>query len=298
MTDSRRTNQAAGADESLTLPAPGKINRFLRILGQRHDGYHRLQTQFQFIELADEIKFVLTKSPRIRRIDRHPFALPSEDLCLRAANLLRARLPQKTRAGVVITLRKRIPPGSGLGGGSSNAATTLIALNHLWRLRLRGAQLAELALQLGADVPFFIRGTAADASGIGEILRPCKPRERYLCLCIPAARVSTAAVFARFAARQTAARKAAQPSADSDRRQAEEYGNDLEAITAELYPPVAAALAAMRKLCRARMSGSGGAIYAEFDDRDAAEKVALQLPAHCNAQVTRARNRSALHRRR
>ena len=157
----------------MEFPAPAKINRFLRVLGRRADGYHQLETLFQFLEFADTLSFETLAQPRIRRIDRHDFELPEADLSICAAKLLQATVPEAAGRGVTITLRKVIPPGSGLGGGSSNAATTLLALNHLWQLGLTRRRLAALGLQLGADVPVFVHGRAARASGIGEVLAPC-----------------------------------------------------------------------------------------------------------------------------
>ncbi|MDD9821997.1 MAG: 4-(cytidine 5'-diphospho)-2-C-methyl-D-erythritol kinase, partial [Gammaproteobacteria bacterium] len=226
---------------ALQLPAPGKINRYLRVLGRREDGFHEIETQFQFIAWADRLTFEALDSPQIRRIDRHDFALPAEDLCVRAARLLQAECPAAAGRGAVITVRKTIPPGSGLGGGSSNAATTLLALNRLWQLGLPRDRLAELGLRLGADVPLFVRGRAALARGIGEKLTPQAPAEKYLCICIPAA-VSTAQVFAEFRPADCGNRDNS-GSGNGDRDPA---GNDLESAATRLYPAIGDALAQLR----------------------------------------------------
>jgi len=272
------TKRAAAQSAELhrDWPAPAKINLYLHVRGRRADGMHELETQFQFLEFADTLQFD-TSARGIRRIDRHDFALPDEDLSVRAAKLLQSA--GGGARGAAITLRKVIPPGSGLGGGSSNAATTLLALNHLWRLRLPRARLAELALQLGADVPVFVHGRAATAGGIGEALTPADAPERWLCLCLPPLAVSTARVFANYSPGRAAARAP--------------HGNDLEAVTARLHPEVAAALARMRRHAEARMSGSGAALYSLFDSRDAALRAVAQLP-DLAAVVTRSRNRHPL----
>ena len=272
----------------MELPAPAKINRFLRVIGRRADGYHQLETLFQFLEFADTLSFETLAQPRIRRIDRHDFELPEADLSICAAKLLQATVPEAAGCGVTITLRKVIPPGSGLGGGSSNAATTLLALNHLWQLGLTRRRLAALGLQLGADVPVFVHGRAALASGIGEVLAPCNPdpAERWLCVCLPPVTVSTARVFSH-----------PQLRPESQTRDPDETGNDLEPVTTLLYPEVAAALAHLRRYGDARLSGSGAAVYAEFDSRAQATRAAeaaAQLPGDFRGIVTRSVNRHPL----
>jgi len=315
---------------ALQLPAPGKINRYLRVLGRREDGFHEIETQFQFIAWADRLTFDALDSPQIRRIDRHDFALPAEDLCVRAARLLQAECPAAAGRGAVITARKTIPPGSGLGGGSSNAATTLLALNRLWQLGLSRARLAELGLRLGADVPLFVRGRAALARGIGEKLTPQAPPEKYLCICIPAA-VSTARVFAEFrpadcgnrdnsgsgdpavpgnrdnlSDRDPAGR--GDNSGNSGDRGDRDYsgdrgesdaaapaGNDLESAATRLYPAIGDALAQLRSRgMNAHLTGSGGAIFAEFNSRAEANRAAAALPNHLPIRVTPTLNRHPL----
>jgi len=305
------SGDGAGARRGLTLPAPGKINRYLRVLGPRADGFHAIETRFQFIEWADRLTFTVDDSALIRRIDRHDFALPAFDLCVRAARLLQAECPAAAGCGATITVRKTIPPGAGLGGGSSGAATTLLALNHLWRLGLSRARLAALGLKLGADVPLFVRGQAATARGIGEVLTPQSPPQDWLCICVPAV-VSTARVFAEFrgdgdrggdagdgGAGDIHPRHPRHPrvalSGGGDAGDGGTPGNDLEAVTARIYPAVADALARLRgRGLDARMSGSGGAVFAAFATRAAAERTATALPPAWRARVTRAVNRHPL----
>ncbi len=281
------SNNHPAAASVMELPAPAKINLFLRVVGQRADGYHELETLFQFLEFADTIRFEVSRQPRIRRIDQHDFALPEEDLIVRAAKLLQATCPEAAGRGATITLRKAIPPGSGLGGGSSNAATTLVALDHLWQLGMTRSRLAEIGLQLGADVPLFVHGRAALAGGIGERLEPCNPAERWLCVCLPSVRVSTARIFAHPQLKQLEQRR---PTG----RHPNQTGNDLEPITTSLHPEVAEALTQLRRHGDAQMSGSGGAVYAGFDSRDQAKHAAAQLPDGLHAFVTRSCNRHPL----
>ena len=271
---------------TLELPAPAKINRFLRVTGQRADGYHQLETLFQFLEFSDTLRFQVSEQPHIRRRDQHDFELPEDDLTVRAARLLQATVPEAAGRGVTITLHKAIPPGSGLGGGSSNAATTLLALNHLWQLGMSRSRLADLALQLGADVPVFVRGRAARATGIGEVLEPCDPAEQWLCVCLPPVNVSTARVFSHPQLQRNNPARPPDECADT--------GNDLEPVTALLYPQVAAALAHLRLHGEARLSGSGAAVYASFDSRKQAEHAATQLPNTLPGFVTRSRNHHPL----
>ena len=258
-------------------PAPAKINLYLHVRARRADGMHELETQFQFLEFADTLSFA-DNAHEIRRIDRHDFDLPHEDLIVRAAKLL--RIESGCARGADITLRKVIPPGSGLGGGSSNAATTLLALNQMWQLGWTRARLAKLALRLGADVPVFLHGRAAIARGVGEKFAPSSPPERWLCVYLPAARVSTARVFAHPRLRPCSEARAP-------------HGNDLEKIAALLHPEIATALIRLRRHANARMSGSGGALFADFDSRAEAERAAAQLP-EMRGIVTRSRNRHPL----
>lgn len=262
--------------------------------GRRADGYHQLETRFQFLEFADTLRFEALEQPRIRRIDRHDFELPEADLSICAARLLQATVPEAAGRGVTITLHKVIPPGSGLGGGSSNAATTLLALNHLWKLGMTRRRLAALGLQLGADVPVFVHGRAARAGGIGEVLEPCDPdpAERWLCVCLPPVNVSTARVFSHPQLRRIPRiRPPAMPAGGCD---PDKTGNDLEPVTALLYPEVAEALAHLRRYGDARLSGSGAAVYAEFDSRAQAAQAATRLPGDLHGFVTRSVNRHPL----
>jgi len=257
-------------------PAPAKLNLFLRILGRRDDGMHRIQTVFQFLDLHDDLHF----RPRgDGKIIRHPgdggddSIAPDEDLAVRAAILL-----QRTTAhpgGVDIRITKRIPVASGLGGGSSCAATTLMALNTMWRLGLGIGQLATIGLGLGADVPVFVHGHAAFAEGVGEVLHPLAPAEAHYAVLAPPCRVPTAKVYA--AARLTTTRR---PITIRDfQNGGDALGNDLQPVTCRLFPEVAAALAHLAKWGRARQSGSGGAVFVAARDAASARCIAQAAPA-------------------
>ena len=265
------------------FPSPAKINLFLRVLGRRDDGYHELHTHYQFLDFADSLSFSVTAEPTIRRIDQHRFALPELDLSLRAARLLQQRIRGRTKPGVTITLQKRIPPGSGLGGGSSNAATTLLALNRLWGVGLGNAELAALGLELGVDVPVFVRGVAAQARGRGEILTPQDAVECWVCLYLAAVEVATAEVFSKWI------QQISQTKSSTDFQV-----NDLEPICAALYPEVAALIRHLAKHGEARLSGSGGAVYASFADPAAAQRAVEDAPPNCRAVLTHSRNRHPL----
>jgi len=268
----------------LTLLSPAKINLFLHVTGRRADGYHELETLFQFLDFADTLHFEALDQPCISRIDLHDFALPDEDLSIQAARLLQAAYPQSADLGVTITVNKVIPPGAGLGGGSSNAATTLLALNHLWQLGLTRCKLAELGLQLGADVPIFVRGRSALARGIGEIFEPFDCVEQWFCVCLPTVCVSTEKVFSHPQLRRN------HPAIRPGDYESGRTSNDLETVTALIYPGIAEALAQLRHFGNVRMSGSGSALYIGFGSRDQAEHTAAQLPGHLNGFVTRSLN--------
>ena len=205
-------------------PSPAKINRFLHVTGRREDGYHRLQSLFQFLDHGDLLTFRPDTSGTIRREDRHRFQLPQDDLCVRAATWLRESA-ERPDLGVEIVLEKNIPPGSGLGAGSSNAATTLLALNRLWSLDLSDDRLLEIARRLGADVPVFLHGEAAWAEGAGDELSACAVDEPWLALLIPRAPVSTAEAF-----NDPALRRDHAPVTREDFTSGR-TGNDLEPVT-------------------------------------------------------------------
>jgi 4-diphosphocytidyl-2-C-methyl-D-erythritol kinase len=274
-------------------PAPAKINLFLHVVGRRPDGYHLLQTAFQFLDYGDELRFGVADDGRIIRTHELPGIPEDSDLTLRAARLL-----QKTtgeRRGAAVTLTKRLPAGGGLGGGSSDAATTLIALNDIWGTGLTVEELAVLGLKLGADVPVFIRGTAARAEGVGEVLTAIEPPESLYIVVVPPVQVSTAQVFAEFA-RQ---RQLTPPTSARTIRDLREdgSGNDLEPLVRRRFPPVERAFGLLAPYGQPHMTGSGGCVFAEIADAEQGERIVAGLPAGFTGFVARGMNRHPLLRR-
>ena len=253
-------------------PAPAKLNLFLHVVGRRADGYHLLQTVFRFIDRADYLHFAPRQDGQIVLTTPIPGVPPETDLTVRAANLL-----QQTTGcsqGASIALEKNLPMGGGLGGGSSDAATVLLALNHLWQTGLTRPELGKLGLQLGADVPVFVHGCNTFAEGVGEAFTDVDlPPEVYLVL-HPAVHVPTAAIFG-------------EPSLKRDtlvmNPQVWQHGvghNDLEAVACAKFPPVAEALAWLKECApQAMMTGSGACVFAGFPDESTAASVLAKRPA-------------------
>lgn len=269
-------------------PAPAKINLFLHVTGRRLDGYHQLQTIFQIVDLADEITLELDSSGEISRNNLLEGVAAETDLTVRAARLLQQNT--HTLLGVRIGIRKRIPMGAGLGGGSSDAASVLVALNEIWQTGLSQHELATLGLQLGADVPVFIFGRSAWGEGIGEELQSINLPESWLVIVFPMQSVRTGEIFAdRGLTRST-------PQTTIDRFLAgESTRNDLQAIVCARYPSVAKALSWLSMFASARMSGSGSSVFASFTSQQQAKKVALQCPQKWQAFVARGIAVSPLH---
>lgn len=269
-------------------PAPGKLNLFLHVLGRRDDGYHRLQTVFRLIEQGDRVGVAARGDREIRRHDPLPGVPADADLCVRAARLLQ----EATGAaqGADLALDKRLPIGGGLGGGSSDAATTLIVLNRLWGTGLSRERLMELALRLGADVPFFVYGECAVGEGIGERLRALElPAAWYLVL-VPPVALSTRAVFADNALTRNAKELKIPPFFSGM------GGNDLEPVALAQSPEIGAHLAWLRSRCaQARMTGSGACVFAEFATQAEARAVLGEVPGAMRGFVTRGLQRHPLY---
>jgi 4-diphosphocytidyl-2-C-methyl-D-erythritol kinase len=251
-------------------PAPAKLNLMLHITGRRADGYHELQTVFQFVDVCDELSFRLLDSGKIVRGDGPAGVAPADDLVVRAARAL--QVAGATPMGAEIRLKKILPIGAGLGGGSSDAATTLHALNRLWRLDLDNDALAEIGLRLGADVPVFVRGFAAFAEGIGERLQPVYPRQPWYLVITPDVHVSTAEIFSdRELTRDCPAIKICPPSmATRDPVLDTVRDNVCAPVVAKRYPQVGAALDMLGEYGEARMSGTGASVFAGFDTENEA----------------------------
>lgn len=277
----------AVAEPAAVWPAPAKLNLFLHIIGRRPDGYHLLQTVFQFIDLCDALSFEPRDDGGIIRIDPLPGIAPEQDITVRAARLLQAE--SGSSAGVAIRIAKQIPIGGGLGGGSSNAATTLWALNRLWGLGLEVDELARLGLALGADVPVFVRGRAAWAEGIGEQLTPLPLDEPWYLVVVPPVQVPTASIFAA-------------PDLTRDCElltiggflSGDQALNVCEPVVCSRYPEVADALGWLRRHVPATMSGTGSCVFARFDDPMAAGDLLSRLPTGWRGFVARGLNHSPL----
>jgi 4-diphosphocytidyl-2-C-methyl-D-erythritol kinase len=279
-------------------PAPAKLNLCLHVTGRRADGYHELQTIFQPIDLQDELAFEVTAAGVIERRDdarAKPGALaaiPSaEDLCVRAARALAelaAERLARTVPGAIIRIRKRIPMGGGLGGGSSDAATTLLALNALWGLGFDRATLAAVGVKLGADVPVFVHGLAAVGEGVGERLTPVSPPDRWFLVIHPGVSVPTATVF------QAPELTRNSPVLTIPALLASGGRNDCEPVVRERYPEVAEAIDWLARFAPARLTGTGSCIFASFDSAAAAERVAARVPDCWRAWVARSLSRSPL----
>ena len=281
-----RALESIPASASGPWPAPAKLNLMLHVTGQRADGYHELQTVFQFLTVCDWLFFDLHEQPGVQ-LAGQPAGIPaSEDLCVRAAALLQE--VTKHKAGVMIYNEKRLPVGGGLGGGSSDAATTLLVLNRLWGLGLPPDELARLGLSLGADVPVFIQGQAAWAEGVGEILTPVTPPEPWYLVVVPPVSVSTAAIFSDPGlTRDTPRTRIPDLLAGAGQ-------NDCEAVVRHRYPDVGAALDWLSAFSHARMTGTGGCVFAAFETEADAQAVAVQVPANWSGFVARGINRSPL----
>jgi len=276
-------------------PAPGKLNLFLHVVGRRDDGYHLLQTVFRLIERADRVGIGLRADGELRRVRADARIAAEDDLCLRAASLLRDHARSRAggdagRLGADIDLEKVLPIGGGLGGGSSDAATVLLVLNRLWGLKLRRDELMGLGAQLGADVPVFVFGESALGEGIGERLTALSLAPSWYLVLVPQVSVSTKEIFAAAALTRNTKPLKIPPFFSGQGR------NDLEAVVAARYPEVAAHLAWLRQRCpAARMTGSGACVFAEFTQEAEARAFQSQLPETMQGFVTRSLERHPLH---
>ena len=268
-----------GAGFDTRFPAPAKINRFLHITGRRADGYHELQTVFQFLGLADRLWFEPLAAGRFEMAAAA--AIDGEDnLCVRAARALAAAAG--VSFGVRIHLDKRIPVGGGLGGGSSDAAATLVALNHLFELELALPELVRLGLSLGADVPVFVAGRAAWAEGVGERLTPVAPDTGWVLLIDPGVSVATGPLFGARELTRDCPPETISPEIDSAR-----FGNVFEPVVRRRYPEVARALDWLAgQTERARLSGSGGCVFGIFPGEAAAARAQARQPEPWRSWVT------------
>jgi 4-diphosphocytidyl-2-C-methyl-D-erythritol kinase len=270
--------------------APAKLNLFLHVTGRRPDGYHLLQTVFQLLDHGDTLDFDVREDGVIRRTTEVPGVPEAGDLVVRAATLLAARFPGR-RLGADIAITKRLPVGGGLGGGSSDAATTLMALNRLWQTGLSREELMALGLQLGADVPFFIFGTNAFAEGVGEQLQAVATPETWYVVVEPGVMVPTATIFT--AADLTRDTK---PVIITDFLAAPVgFGeNDLQGVACKLFPPVSQAIEWLSQFGKSRMTGSGACVFCDVGDENTADSVLSKLPSQWKAWKARSLSRHPL----
>jgi len=267
-------------------PAPAKINLFLHITGQREDGYHELQTAFQFLDYCDNLQFEVTDEPEIKLLTPIKGVDNEDNLIVRAAKMLQQHAG--IERGVKIKLTKLLPMGGGLGGGSSNAATTLVALNQLWHCQFSTTELACLGLKLGADVPIFIHGTASWAEGVGEQLTPISPREPWYVVVVPDCHVATAEVFSANELTRDC------ESITISRFLSGEGRNVCEDVVRNRYQAVSEALDWLAQFGQARMTGTGACVFADFDSQQQAQQVVNSLPKKWQGFVAKSCNISPL----
>ncbi|WP_296231813.1 4-(cytidine 5'-diphospho)-2-C-methyl-D-erythritol kinase [Pseudomonas sp. UBA4617] len=274
---------------TLTLPAPAKLNLWLHIIGRRADGYHELETVFQFLDHGDELSFTV-RDDGVIRLHTEIEAVPHDsNLIVRAARMLQAQ--SGTTLGADIWLTKVLPMGGGIGGGSSDAATTLLALAHLWQLGWDEDRLAALGLSLGADVPVFVRGHAAFAQGVGEQLTPVDPSEPWYVVLVPQVSVSTAEIFSHPQLTRDSLPLKMRPVPEGNSR------NDCQPVVEQSYPEVRNALNSLGKFTEARLTGTGSCVFGAFPSKAEADKVLALLSATQTGFVAKGSNISMLHRK-
>ncbi|HSH54621.1 MAG TPA: 4-(cytidine 5'-diphospho)-2-C-methyl-D-erythritol kinase [Methylotenera sp.] len=276
--------------------APAKINLFLHITGQRADGYHLLQTVFRLLDFYDTIYLKPTTGKAIKRVNQVANVPEAQDLCVRAATLLQQHT--QCQLGVEMAVEKRIPMGGGLGGGSSDAATVLLALNRLWQLNLPREELQALGLQLGADVPFFIYGSNAWAEGVGEQLQSINLKPAYYVVLNPNIHVSTAQIFANKQLTKNAIPKTMSGFSgmtnSATGNVSTEFTNHLEKIVCCDYPAVSACLTWLKQFGDARMSGSGASVFLEVANKETAVEICNQKPKEMDGFIAKGLNQHPL----
>jgi 4-diphosphocytidyl-2-C-methyl-D-erythritol kinase len=273
--------------EERSFPAPGKLNLSLRVVGRRADSYHLLQTVIRFIDFGDTVRLTVRADGIIARVNDVAGIAAEDDLTVRAARLLKRATG--TPLGADISVEKRLPVGGGLGGGSSDAATALVALNRLWDTRLPRERLLALAPDLGADVPVFVFGESALVEGIGERLTAIPVPASWYVVLVPPVSVPTARIFAH-----PQLKRDSQPITIQG-FSAELAGNDLEPVACELYPEVARHLAWLKRSAPAWVTGSGACVFAAFPDEGGAQRVLERAPADMRGFIARGLPRHPLH---
>ena len=277
-----------------TWPAPAKLNLFLYITGRRPDGYHNLQTLFQFLDFGDTLEVTPDSSGKIRLLTPLPGVVDEENLIVRAAQALKraaaARGTLPADAGAQIALEKRLPMGGGLGGGSSDAATVLVALNHLWQTQLSVDELAAIGVHLGADVPVFVRGHAAFAEGVGEKIQPAEPEEKWYLVAHPGVSIATPDIFRDVDLTRNS------PIRTLDELLQRPFHNDCEPVVRKRFREVDALLSWLLEYAPSRLTGTGACVFAEFDTESDARQVLELAPKWICGFVARGLNISPLQR--
>ncbi|MFT5789142.1 MAG: 4-diphosphocytidyl-2-C-methyl-D-erythritol kinase [Shewanella sp.] len=281
------TSTSSHKSASISWPAPAKLNLFLHVTGQRADGYHELQTLFQFIDHCDYLDFHITDTPDLVLHSNISDAVAdSDNLILKAAKSLQRYAQYE--GGAHIWLDKLLPMGGGLGGGSSDAATTLVALNALWKTNLSPSKLAEIGLTLGADVPVFINGFSAFAEGVGEKLITVAPTESWYLVIVPDVHVSTKAIF------QDPDLPRNTPKVDINTLMTQKWTNDCQKLVTTRHPQVANALSWLVEYAPSRMTGTGACVFGEFTHSQQALDALAELPADMRGFVAKGMNKSPL----
>jgi 4-diphosphocytidyl-2-C-methyl-D-erythritol kinase len=273
--------------EQTHWPSPAKLNLFLYITGKNAQGYHNLQTLFQFVEHGDKLDIQANETGKITLAPAIDGLEIEDNLIYRAAIALKQRA--QTPLGAHIHLFKTLPMGGGIGGGSSNAATTLVALNFLWGLNLSNSELQEIGVELGADVPVFIKGVAAFAEGVGEKLTPVKPNEKTYLVVRPNVHISTAEIFSHNDLPRNTPQR---PWTELNQAP---YENDCEKIVRSLYPEVDKQLSWLLQYAPSRLTGTGSCVFSEFDDSAQATEVQKNVTKDCQSFVTKGVNLSPLN---
>ena len=295
-------------NKSFKFPAPAKLNLFLHVVGQRNDGYHELETLFQFLDYSDTIEITVTKNSEITLLTPIKGVNNEDNLIVKAARLLQESIPHKKSKnnltlGATISIKKVLPMGGGLGGGSSNAATILVALNELWQCGLTTEKLAKLGLSLGADIPIFIHGYAAFAQGVGEKLSPVQPEECWYLVSKPQCNISTASVFCSPDLPRNTPKliynKLDNHFSNEDlyknyQLNNGEYHNDCQTMVIKNYDKVANLLAWLIEYAPSRMTGTGACVFSCFPSKKEASELQLKLPKEIDSFITKGVNESPL----
>ncbi|MDV6326576.1 4-(cytidine 5'-diphospho)-2-C-methyl-D-erythritol kinase [Idiomarina sp. Sol25] len=279
------------AVNTLTLPAPAKLNLFLHIIGRRADGYHNLQTVFQFLDYADTLKFCTADDNQFDLVDRNSLIPREENLVWKALTALKKAYEEKGMTqlpGCSVELIKRLPQGAGLGGGSSNAATALVGLNQLWGSHLNNTELQAIGRKLGADVPVFIHGHACFAEGIGDVFTNITPPTPWYLVVKPNVSISTAALFSHPELQRNCS------PVTAENWQQQKVANVFEPVVCDLHTEVAMLRRALLEYAPTRLTGSGACLFSIFETRQAAKEAQQQVPKELCSFIAQGQNRSPL----